>query len=99
MKVCSSCNTNKAFIKRPKTSKPICQGCFFSVFEQEIHETIVNNNLFRPGDRIAIGTSGGKDSTVINHVLNKLNKQYKYGVDLFMLSIDEGIAGYRDDSL
>ena len=48
---------------------------------------------------MAIGTSGGKDSTVIAHVVNKLNKQHGYGLDLFMLSIDEGIQGYRDDSL
>lgn len=33
------------------------------------------------------------------HVLNKLNKQYQYGVELYMLAIDEGIKGYRDDSL
>ena len=46
-----------------------------------------------------MGISGGKDSTVIGHVLNKLNKERNYGVHLFMLSIDEGIAGYRDDSL
>jgi cytoplasmic tRNA 2-thiolation protein 1 len=80
MKVCDTCQTNKAFIKRPKTSKPICQPCFFTVFEDEIHHTITNNNLFRKGDRVAIGTSGGKDSTVIAHVMNKLNKQYGYGL-------------------
>lgn len=28
-----------------------------------------------------------------------LNKKYDYGLDLFLLSIDEGIKGYRDDSL
>lgn len=28
-----------------------------------------------------------------------LNKRYDYGLDLFLLSIDEGIVGYRDDSL
>jgi len=28
-----------------------------------------------------------------------LNKKYDYGLELFLLSIDEGIAGYRDDSL
>jgi len=32
-------------------------------------------------------------------VLCSLNKQYDYGLDLFLLSIDEGITGYRDDSL
>jgi cytoplasmic tRNA 2-thiolation protein 1 len=28
-----------------------------------------------------------------------LNERHKYGLDLFLLSIDEGITGYRDDSL
>lgn len=28
-----------------------------------------------------------------------LNKRHGYGLDLFLLSIDEGITGYRDDSL
>ena len=86
-------------IKRPKTGQPICQHCFFDCFETEIHETIIKYKLFKEGDKLAIGTSGGKDSTVLVHVMNKLNKQYKYGVHLNMLAIDEGIKGYRDDSL
>jgi len=28
-----------------------------------------------------------------------LNAKYDYGLELFLLSIDEGIRGYRDDSL
>jgi len=28
-----------------------------------------------------------------------LNSRYQYGLELFLLSIDEGITGYRDDSL
>jgi cytoplasmic tRNA 2-thiolation protein 1 len=28
-----------------------------------------------------------------------LNEKYEYGLKLFLLSIDEGIKGYRDDSL
>lgn len=39
------------------------------------------------------------DSTVLAHVMSVLNKRYDYGLDLFLLSIDEGITGYRDDSL
>lgn len=39
------------------------------------------------------------DSTVLAHVMTTLNKRYNYGLDLFLLSIDEGIVGYRDDSL
>ena len=31
--------------------------------------------------------------------MKTLNERYNYGLDLFLLSIDEGITGYRDDSL
>lgn len=31
--------------------------------------------------------------------MKTLNDRYNYGLDLFLLSIDEGITGYRDDSL
>lgn len=46
-----------------------------------------------------LGASGGKDSTVLAHVMTTLNKRHNYGLELFLLSIDEGISGYRDDSL
>lgn len=39
------------------------------------------------------------DSTVLAYVLKKLNKEYDYGLKLILLSVDEGITGYRDDSL
>lgn len=97
--LCDVCKNAKAMIKRPKTQQPICQECFFVCFEAEVHETIVKHELFKAGEKIAIGTSGGKDSTVLNHVLNKLNKKYNYGCEFYMLAIDEGIKGYRDDSL
>ena len=39
------------------------------------------------------------DSTVLAYVMKTLNERYQYGLELFLLSIDEGITGYRDDSL
>ena len=104
-------------MKRPKTGQQICRDCFFYVFETEVHNTITQSNLFNPGDRVAIGASGGKgtqdsslclyylgfrwelDSTVLAYVMKTLNERYQYGLELFLLSIDEGITGYRDDSL
>uniref|UniRef100_A0A0D3EQV8 Cytoplasmic tRNA 2-thiolation protein 1 n=1 Tax=Oryza barthii TaxID=65489 RepID=A0A0D3EQV8_9ORYZ len=98
-RLCTCCGERKAALKRPKTLEQICRECFYIVFEDEIHQTIVENNLFKPGDRVAIGASGGKDSTVLAYVLSELNRRRKYCLDLFLLSVDEGITGYRDDSL
>jgi cytoplasmic tRNA 2-thiolation protein 1 len=78
---------------------PVCHECFFVVFEEEIHHTIISNFLFKRGEKVAIGASGGKDSTVLVHVLTTLNKRYDYGLELELISVDEGIIGYRDDSL
>ncbi|CAE6491942.1 unnamed protein product [Rhizoctonia solani] len=86
---CELCHTARAILRRPKTGQQICKECFFKVFETEVHNTIIDAQLFKPGDRVAIGASGGK----------VLNDRYNYGLELFLLSIDEGITGYRDDSL
>lgn len=97
--ICEICKNSRAAVIRPKNSQKICRQCFLSVFEDEIHETIVSNSLFARGERVAIGASGGKDSTVLASVLKTLNERHDYGLDLCLLSIDEGIKGYRDDSL
>lgn len=97
--ICELCSAARAVIIRPKDHSKLCKICFISTFEQEIHETIIASSLFYPGERIAIGASGGKDSTVLASVLKTLNERHSYGLDLLLLSIDEGIKGYRDDSL
>jgi hypothetical protein len=41
-------------------SVKVCRECFYFAFEEEIHKVIIENHLFRPGERVAIGASGGK---------------------------------------
>lgn len=77
----------------------LCQECFFEAFENEIHFTITKAKMFKPNSTVAVAASGGKDSTVLAYVLKLLNEKYDYKLKLFLLSIDEGITGYRDDSL
>ncbi|KAI8870232.1 adenine nucleotide alpha hydrolases-like protein [Ramicandelaber brevisporus] len=98
-KLCTLCGTAKAALKRPKTGNPLCRECFFSIFEDEVHATILSTNLFHRGEKVAIAASGGKDSTVLAYVMKTLNERHNYGLDLYLLSVDEGIRGYRDDSL
>ncbi|WEW58324.1 cytosolic thiouridylase subunit Ctu1 [Emydomyces testavorans] len=97
--LCFYCKSARAVIIRPKNRHKLCKSCFLQIFETEIHETITQNSLFCPGECVAIGASGGKDSTVLASVLKTLNERYNYQLNLVLLSIDEGIKGYRDDSL
>lgn len=96
---CEICHTNRAQILRPKNHARICAPCFIAIFEDEVAETVTSTNLFHPGEKVAIGASGGKDSTVLASVLKTLNDRHNWGLDLVLLSIDEGITGYRDHSL
>lgn len=57
---CKRCGEKNAILKRPKTSDAMCKECFFFVFEEEIHKTIYDAKLFKEGDRVAVGASGGK---------------------------------------
>jgi len=96
---CDTCQEGRGILRRPKTGKPICRECFFHAFEEEAHDTIVTSKLFQRGEKVAIGASGGKDSTVLAYLMKLLNDRHDYGLQLQLLSVDEGISGYRDDSL
>ena len=36
----------------------LCKECFYSALEEEVHQTIVQHNLFSPGERVAVAASG-----------------------------------------
>ena len=97
--VCQECGEARAVVKRSKTGARVCKACFYRVFEEEVHATIVRERMFQRGEVVCVAASGGKDSTVLAEVMTTLNARHDYGLDLRLLSIDEGISGYRDDSL
>jgi len=78
VKLCGECGTARAVLRRPKTLDSLCRECFYAALEDEVHQTIVTNNLFKPGEKVALAASGGKDSTVLAHIVTTLNARYKY---------------------
>ena len=97
--LCEHCKKEKVNMKRPETGEKLCKSCFSFAFEEEVYQTIQRFELIKKGDVVAIGVSGGKDSTVLMHILHVLNQRHSMGFQIQLVCIDEGITGYRDNAL
>ncbi|MFP4523708.1 MAG: TIGR00269 family protein [Candidatus Woesearchaeota archaeon] len=74
-------------------SPALCEEHFLSYVVDTVKATIVERGLIRPGERVCVAASGGKDSVALLDVLSRL------GYEVEALAVDEGIEGYRDASL
>jgi cytoplasmic tRNA 2-thiolation protein 1 len=87
--------------RRARGSAALCKKCFVADIERDVYELIVRERLIQAGDRVALCVSGGKDSTALAHIVKRLSDAHGAfgGAELHLLSIDEGIVGYRDESI
>lgn len=101
---CSKCDS-MAVMSQRYSGRHLCADHFIEEFEQEVLETILKGNMVEDGDRIAVAVSGGKDSTALLYVLKKILADglieglADQEVELFAITVDEGIIGYRDDTM
>jgi uncharacterized protein (TIGR00269 family) len=54
--------------------------------------------MFSPADHIAVAVSGGKDSLTLLMILKKLSKRFEQ-TRITAVTVDEGIAGYREEAV
>jgi len=66
--------------------------------EKRVRDHIDHERLLRPDDRIAVAVSGGKDSVSLLHVLAHIEGEFPRA-KLVVVSVDEGIEGYRSEAL
>ena len=52
---------------------------------------VTDYNMISPGDRIAIGISGGKDSLTLLYAMAKLKKFYPIPFELEAITVDLGL--------
>lgn len=90
------CGRN-AFYLRRHSGELLCRKCFIKSVERTVLRTIKRENLFEEKDKIMVALSGGKDSIALTHILSMIEK--KYGTEIFTVTIDEGIKGYREEGL
>jgi len=95
---CSICKRREAFFFRPYSGERLCKKCFVKSIENKVKATIAKYNMLEFNDRIAVAVSGGKDSISLLHILAKIERDYPKA-SLVAVSVDEGIAGYRDEAL
>src|SRR5919108_5968406 len=100
MSCCSKCHRAEGVYYRVYSGEYLCKKCFLRSIEDKTAKTISKYSMIDYGDRVAVGVSGGKDSLSLLYVLKVLFDLHpNNGNELIAVTIDEGIKGYRDESL
>jgi uncharacterized protein (TIGR00269 family) len=94
---CSKCGRRAVFHRRYEGSY-LCRNHFVRSIEDKARKTARKDRMIERGDRIAFALSGGKDSSAVIYLMNKLFGK-REDLSMFAISIDEGIPGYRKESI
>ena len=90
---CDKCGASAVLFQR-YSGLHLCKAHFFADVEKKIKKEVRKERI---EGTLAVAFSGGKDSAVVLAVLSDLLS--RRGVDIVAITIDEGIAGYRDKAL
>lgn len=100
MPCCTKCQKEESLYYRAHSGEYLCKKCFLRSIESKAAKTISKYSMIEYGDKVAVGVSGGKDSLSLLYILKMLFDQHpNNGNELVAVTIDEGIRGYRDESL
>jgi cytoplasmic tRNA 2-thiolation protein 1 len=95
---CNKCKKNVAVFKRNYSGEILCKSCFTKSIEEKVKKTISKFSMVQYGEKVAVAVSGGKDSLTLLYILNKIFDGNSRD-NLIAITADEGIDGYRDESL
>jgi len=95
--ICSKCpKPAVAFIRYNGTH--LCSEHFSLYMEKRVKKTIKKQGKIPSNSKIGVAVSGGKDSLVALFLLQKIFSN-RPDVDIIAISVNEGINGYRNNSL
>lgn len=98
--ICRKCQETESVFHRAYSGEYLCKKCFMRSIEDKTAKTISRYSMIGYGDKVAVGVSGGKDSLSLLYILKRLFDQHPCNAnELVGITIDEGIKGYRDESL
>ena len=93
---CDKCE-NTAVYSRKYSGENLCSQCFSNSILHKAAKTISKYKMIKNNELVCVAVSGGKDSLVLLDILNKMSKTHNFRI--FVVTIDEGIPGYRDEAL
>jgi tRNA(Ile)-lysidine synthase TilS/MesJ len=64
-----------------------------NLFIKNIRRAIDDYDMIQPGDRVLVGVSGGKDSSLLFYTLSQLSKFGPYRFEVVGLTVDHGLIG------
>jgi uncharacterized protein (TIGR00269 family) len=97
MEVCTKCGDPRIIIKRKQSGQTLCKECFIESIQKKAIKTVRQKNLIDKGDKILVALSGGKDSVATLDILNSYLERNI--IDLCAVTVDEGIANYRQNGI
>ncbi len=96
-KTCIKCKKSATtFIRYNGTH--LCKDHFIDYFERRVKKDIKKQGKTPNFFKIGVAVSGGKDSLVALHIINDIFSK-RPNVEIFAITVDEGIEGYRDESI
>src|SRR5215472_17203853 len=96
MSQCHRCGRN-SFFTRIYSGESLCSSCFNDSIIEKTRRTMSRYGMIGRGKKLAVALSGGKDSLSLLKVLHTLGEPK--GGELLAVSVDEGVAGYREEAL
>lgn len=93
---CDRCE-NVAVYSRKYSGENFCSECFSDTILRKTAKTISKYNMIKNDELVCVAVSGGKDSLALLHILEKMSKNHNFR--LKVVTIDEGIPGYRNEAL
>jgi len=94
---CSKCSKPAVTFIR-YSGNHLCEDHFFEFFDKRVKKELRKQCEFKADTKIAIALSGGKDSSVAAWVLDEIISKRR-DAELNAITVDEGIEGYRPESL
>lgn len=97
MATCDKCKKKPITLVR-YSGAHLCADHFCEFVEKRVRHEIRQQLDLGRGKRIAVALSGGKDSTVALHLIHRILGSRR-DLEIFAITVDEGISGYRESSI